>query len=319
MNNLSLPNESSISITNKERKLISEKFIIEIKREDTQERLRIIDIDKYADYLSKQFNEQGGAPFVIIRPIAPNKNKQDRKNITFVKDGEYNVLYGRFKKVDMHGNIQWNRIDIDTQLQLDLNKRDDLKIWIIVRMHSSIKNSPFEFHPTYYIYDPYEEARSIGQKAKEYIKSVTIINGLEGKQLASFARYLGIEPYNNSTEDIVRGLLIKKAETSPIVFNNLFKAKNRAINEIVTNAITLQIMTETTDRGYQYKGVSMGLTKEDVCEFLKKEPQFMPQLSKDIFESDPVSQNLEKEKNKRRPESKDNKSSTDKAVEILNS
>lgn len=285
---------SSKTISNKERQTIAEKFTIKVGHEGNI-KYNIIDLAKYAEHVMKERENLKVPPFVSIKPIYVNKIKSERKSMTFVKDRTFDVYYGRFRGFDKHGNMNWNRIDIDNSLELDLRNIVDVQLWIIVRMHPSIQGSPFEDHATYKIADPMEDAMSENEKAKGLIEAYNRVNLLKGKELVFFSRFLGIEIPEGSNSDIVKGLLNKNAYENPIQFNNMFVTKDRGIKELVNSGIVLSIIKETKE-GYKFEGLSLGLLRDDVYEFFKQNGQYISVLTEKILEEDKVCMEIENEK-----------------------
>ena len=287
-------NTGSKNVSEKERRNIAENYSMILGKEGNI-KYKIIDLQKYAEDVMKRRKELQVPPFVKIKPLYPNKIKSERKSITFVKDRVHDMYYGRFNGFDKHGNPLWNRIDIDNVLELNLNNISDVQIWLVARMHPSIQGSPFESHATYFVEDPLEEALSDNRKAESAVEAFSRINLLKGKELVFFARLIGCEVPEGSSTEIVRGILNKKAFTDPILFNNLFKTKDRGIKELVHTALLMNVIKQTKE-GFFFEGMSLGLMKDDIYEFFKEHAQYVKNLTDKVLEEDSITVQIEKEK-----------------------
>jgi hypothetical protein len=287
-------NVGSKNVSMAERKNIAEKFTI-TKSSEGNMTYKIIDLPKYAEYVMNKREELKVPPFVQIKPIYVNKVRNDRHQITFVKDSTFDVYYGRFRGFGKHGDMQWNRIDIDGTLPLNLNNIADVQIWIVVRMHSSIQGSPFESHATYKVDDPLEEALSENKRATSLIDAFNRVSMLKGKELIFFSRFVGCEVPEGANSEIVKGILNKRAYDDPFTFNNLFTTRDRGIKELVNTALTLSVIKQTKE-GFKFEGMHLGMMREDVTEYFKENAQYVKTLTDKVMSEDSVSRIVENEK-----------------------
>lgn len=279
-----------VSIT--ERKWIAEFATIEM---GSKIKYKIMDIDKVIDRIKENRSKMAMSPWVEIQPISEDMHKSPNRMPTFQKDPITGVYYGIPIGQDDFGNIQWQKIQLHDSISLNLDKRDDAKIWAVIRFHPDVQGSPWQSQNPYYkIFDPIDQARvesdEIESMKLAFDRIDTIIES--PKSMVNFARYLGEELQENSNWEIVRGRLLSAAKNRPVDFNKKWENKNRGYAEFFESARALGVIQNEADRGFIYKGISLGISKEDAIKYLSQDTAVMTGISNELAEKDSVIKNV---------------------------
>jgi hypothetical protein len=277
-----------------ERRWIAEHAVIEM---GSKIKYKVMDIDKVISKIAEDRKSESMTPWVEIQPISEDMHK-NRNNLTaFQKDPITGVYYGIAVGEDDFGNIRWQKIQLTDHMSLNLDKRDDAKIWAVIRFHPSIKGSPWQDQNPYYkIFDPIEQARvergEIEMMKLAFDRIDKILN--EPKAMVNFARYLGEELMENSNYEIVRGRLLSVARNHPYTFNQKWEDKTRSYGEYFESARALGIITNEADRGFIYKGIGLGFSSTEAIKYLSQDTSIMTAISNELADNDIVIKNVSK-------------------------
>jgi len=276
----------------------------------------VMDVDKVAEKIMNERKNLAMTPWVEIQPISEDMHKTPNRVATFQKDPLTGVLYGIAIDQDDYGNIKWQKIQLNDHLSLNLDKRDDARIWAAIRFHPDIQGSPWQNQNPYYkIYDPVEEARVENDEIESMKVAFDRVNKIldDPKSMVNFARYLGIELRDNANYEIVRGSLLRSAKNYPLDFNKKWESKNRSYAEYFESARALGIILNEADRGFVYKGVSLGMSRQDAIKYLGQDTAIMTGISNELSEKDIVIKSVAKtvHKNISKPGGADNENEFD--------
>lgn len=275
-----------------ERQWIAKSATIEM---GSKVKYRIMDIDKVIERIKEERSKESMSPWVEIQPISEDMHKNPNRMPTFQKDPITGVYYGIAIDQDDFGNIKWQKIQLHDSISLNLDKRDDAKIWAVIRFHPDIQGSPWQNQNPYYkIFDPIDQARKerseIELMKQAFDRIDTIVDN--PKSMVNFARYLGEELMENSNFEIVRGRLLSVAKNNPVEFNNKWENKNRGYAEFFESARAIGVIQNEADRGFIYKGISLGISREDAIKYLSQDSSVMTGITNELAEKDIVIKNV---------------------------
>ena len=285
---------TKVLVSIEERKWIRDEASIEM---GSKVKYRVIDIDKVVDRIMEERRNETMTPWVDIQPISEDMHKTPNKMTAFQKDPITGVYYGLAIDEDSYGNIRWQKIQLQDHLSLNLDNRNDAKIWAVLRFHPDIQGSPFQRQNPYYkIYDPVESARAERGEVEAMKISFDRIDKIlnDPKTMVNFTRYLGIDLMENSNFEIVRSKLLMHAKNYPFDFNKKWESKQRSYGEYFTSARALGIVQNVVDRGFMYKGISLGLSEEDAIKYLSSDTSVMTAISNELADKDTVIQSVSK-------------------------
>ena len=296
-------------VTIEERKWIAKHAVKEI---GTTVKYLVMDVDKVVDKMMKDRENETMTPWIEIQPISEDMHKMPNKMPTYQKDPITGVHYGLLIDEDGFGNPRWQKPQLHDHVSLNLDKRDDAKVWAVLRFYPQIQGSPWQDdNPYYKIYDPVEDARverSEIDAMKLAFDRVDLILD-DPKAMVNFCRYAGEELAENSNYEIVRGKLLGRAKNYPFDFNRKWESKARSFGEFFQSARALGIIVNEPDRGYLFKGISLGLSSEEAIKFLGQDNAVMTGISNELADKDTVVKSVSKTMEKRT--SADNKVETD--------
>lgn len=275
-------------VTEADRRWIAENAV---KKMGSKILYDVMDVDVVADKIMEERKLQAMTPWVEIQPISEDMHKIPNRLATFQKDPLTGVLLGIAIDQDDFGNIKWQKIQLHDHLSLNLDNRNDARIWAVVRFHPDVQGSPWQVQNPYYkIYDPVEEARvenyEIDQMEIAFDHVRKILD--DPKSMVHFSRYLGMELRDNSNFEIVRGNLLRFAKNYPVDFNRRWESKTRSYGEYFESARALGIIINEADRGFLYKGISLGLSRADAIKYLSQDSAVMNGISNELAEQDSV-------------------------------
>ena len=279
-------------VTMEERRWISTNAIQEM---GSKIKYSVMDVDKVAAKIMAERKKELMTPWVEIQPVSEDLHKTPNRVATFQKDPITGVLYGIAIEQDNFGNIKWQKVQLHDHLSLNLDKRDDARVWAVIRFHPDIQGSPFQNQKPYYkIYDPIEEARIEKGEIESMKLAFDRVDKIlpDPKSMVNFCRYLGVELRENANFEIVRGLLLKQARNYPLDFNKKWENKSRSHGEFFESARALGIVINEADRGFMYKGVSLGLSPADAIKFLSTDTTMMTAISNELVNKDIVIKNV---------------------------
>jgi len=257
----------------------------------------VMDVDKVAERISKERKSEGMTPWVEIQPISEDMHKSPNRVATFQKDPKTGVLYGIAIDQDEFGNIRWQKIQLHDHLSLNLDKRDDSRIWAAIRFHPDIQGSPWQKQAPYYkIYDPVEEARKeiseVEQVRTAFLRVEKLLDN--PKSMVHFARFLGEDLMENANHRIVKGRLLAAARNHPFDFNQKWESKARSHAEHYFSAKSLGIIESYADRGLIFRGIALGFSDQEAIKFLSNDSSVMNSVVSELEEKDVVVQSVAK-------------------------
>lgn len=275
-------------VTIEERKWIAENATVEM---GTKVKYRVMDVDKVVDRILLSRKNEAMTPYVEILPISEDLHKVPSRLPTFQKDPVTGVYYGIPIGEDDFGNPRWQKIQLQDNLSLNLDKKDDARIWAVIRFYPGLLGSPWqEQNPYYKVFDPIEKARAdrneveLMKTAFDHVDSVI----KDPKAMVQFARFIGLELAENANYEIVRSKLLMEAKENPAEFIRKWDHKLRSYGEYFESARALGIIKSEPDRGFLFKGVSLGFSKEEAVKFLKNDTNVMTSISNELDEKDVV-------------------------------
>lgn len=251
----------------------------------------VLDIDKAVERITKQRASNSMSPWVEIQPISEDMHKVPNRVATFQKDPITGVYYGIALDQDDFGNIRWQKLQLHDNISLNLDKRDDVKIWAVLRFHPDIQGSPWQVQNPYYkIFDPIDEAREEGKEIELMKKAFDRVDILmdNPKNMVFFARYLGEELMENSNFELVRGSLLRWAKKSPSEFNRKWENRLRSFGEHFESAKALGIITNDADRGFMFRNIALGINPEEAIRTLSQDSNIMNSINNDLAEQDKI-------------------------------
>jgi len=283
-------------VSMEERRWIAENATISVgSKEGRGVTYKIIDLEKVIEKIRKERSRHSLSPYVEIQPISADAHKAPSRTATFQKDPITGVLYGIVIGQDDFGNPRWQKIQWSDHMSLNLDNENEAKIWAVIRFHPSIQGSPWEEDTPYYkIYDPVDDARMEIRRAEEMQKAFKRIDILleKPRDMVLFTRYIGEvsgeELKDNANYDIVRGVLLRFANSYPIEFNRRWDNKERSFAERFYTAKALGILSNDADRGYTYRNIPLGLSDEEVIKTLSSDNNLMMSINEQIEEKDKV-------------------------------
>ena len=287
-----MEDREQVLVTEEERRWIAKNASKEMGSKVTY---RVIDLEKAVARIRKERKEKNLSPYVEIQPISEDQHKNPHKQATFQKDPITGVLYGIALSADDFGNIRWQKVQMGDVLSLNLDNENDAKIWAVVRFNPDILFSPFQRENPYYkIYDPVDDALAKQKKAREVREAFSRVDILkkDPKQMVQFARYLGEEVRDNTNYEIVHGVLLEYAMSSPTRFNARWSSKARTFAEHFYSAHALGIITEDVNGGFQYENIQLGLSRQEAIRFMVKDSNVMSSISAALDKSDKAVKNV---------------------------
>ena len=281
-------------VTLEERQWIAKNAVIQMGQ---KLKYYVMDVDKVAQKIIADRQKAGMSMNVEIMPISPDMHKTPNRISTFQKDPITGVLYGIAISEDEYGNIRWQKIQLHDHLPLNLSKLDDARIWAVLRFHPDLKGSPWQLQNPYYkVYDPVETARreltevDAIKQAFDHIESI-----LENpKAMVNFARFIGVELNESTNYEVVRGRLLQEARNHPFDFNKMWKYSGRAYGELFEAARSLGLIQSEVNQGFMYKGIPLGVTREEAIRTLQKDTRLSAAISERLRAEDKVVKTVEK-------------------------
>jgi len=277
----------------------------------------VIDLDKVVDRMQQQRKANKLSPYVEIQPISEDMHKSPNRLATYQKDPITGVYYGIAIDQDEFGNVKWQKIQIQDSLSLNLDRTPEAKIWAVIRFHPDIQGSPWQVsNPYYKIYDPV----AIAEKESEEIDAIKLafdrvdMIADKPKEMVLFARYLGEEFMDNANYKLVKGSLLRMARNNPELFNMKWQDENRSYGEYFQTALALGVVVNDINRGYLFRNIAIGLSKEDAIRTLSMDQNILSSIGAEIFEKDKVIQIVESEVTVSEKKGKKGKGSDDKGT-----
>lgn len=251
----------------------------------------VLDIDKAVERINEQRKSQSMSPWIEIQPISEDMHKAPNRVATFQKDPITGVYYGIVLDQDEFGNLRWQKLQLHDNISLNMDRREDAKIWAVLRFHPDIQGSPWEVQNPYYkIFDPIDEARSEGKEIEYMKKAFDRVDILldNPKNMVFFARYLGEELVENSNFELVRGALLRYAKKEPFEFNKKWENRLRSFGEHFESARALGIITNDADRGFMFRNIGLGINPDEAIKMMSQDSNIMTAINNELAEKDQV-------------------------------
>lgn len=278
----------NLLVTLAERKWIAENAVREMGKNIL---VKVIDLDKYIKHMETLRSKNNLSPYVEIMPVSEDMHKIPNRMATYQKDPVTGVYYGIPIDQDEFGNIKWQKIQLQDNLSLNLDRVSDQKIWAVIRFYPEIKGSPWQVQNPYYkVFDPVTEAMKESAEIESMRKAFERVEMITGKpkEMVMFARFLGEEFMENSNYQIVTAALFRWAKNSPVEFNRKWESRNRGLYECFNTACALGIIINDINQGYKFQNIMLGVSPEDVIKMMSKDPNIVGSISSSINEKDTV-------------------------------
>lgn len=259
-------------------------------------KIKVIDSKKVGEYLLEKRLKANLSNIIELKAINPPKKKEFLHKITFVKDKDFGLYYGIYTGEDRFKNPSWLRIQFDKEYEVfNLNQTDDLQKFAVIVMHPIVAGTPFAYMgtPVFNVFDPKEKSIATMNKLDLLPKVSAFLNGLSGKRLASFARYMGVDITEDTDPEIVKGTLAEIGINDPFDFVNKANVKDRLFAEIFANAIDVGVLVEDVEKGYLFNGVYLGATREEVISRIKTDSNVANGIMYETDKFDDVAQKFE--------------------------
>jgi hypothetical protein len=104
------------------------------------------------------------------------------------------------------------------------------------------------------------------------------------------------------------------ARNNPELFNMKWQDKNRSYGEYFQTALALGVVVNDINRGYLFRNIAIGLSKEDAIRTLSMDQNILSSIGAEIFEKDKVIQIVESEVTVSEKKGKKGKGSDDKGT-----
>lgn len=296
-----------------ERTHIAENFKMNLKGFQNG---NIIDIDKAAKYMLERRKDRNMSSIIQIMPIYPNKVKDTNLVFTNVKDNKFNVYYGIFTEMDSNNNPKFRRIRFENGLTINLEDFESAKMWVVTRMHAKLAGSPNQIHdPIFYVEDASIEARKDIAKAEKMQRAFAVVDNLDGKEVVSLGRYMGLEMIDSYAYNTIIGQLKRKAMENPNNFLQKYDNSNRQFEELFVTAIELSVIREEVGKGYFFEEILLGLTRDEGIEKIRTDATLRQSVIGETRQKDDtvrrISIEYELKKSKKSEKNKENAGNSD--------
>lgn len=269
-----------------ERKWIEENAVL-IMGETVK--YKVIDIQKAASRVLQKRKEENKGMIIIVKPIVDNRYKEISFTRTYFQDPMTGVYYGIPTNVDSYGNVRWSKIMLTQNNTYNLNRRNDLLLWTIVRFCAEVKDSPWQIStPIFEVIDP--EASAVkGISEVKFLKAAFEAIGkieTEPISLLYLARYLGENVNEDTSYNRIYNSILTMARNNPAYFMEKFNNQQRGYYEFVESAIQTQIIESKSDGSYSYKDISLGMSKDEVVKYVTKDSNIRNSILSELKERD---------------------------------
>lgn len=278
-------------ITLKEREYIAKNLSKRIEGADTMS--NVIDITAVAKRIQDQRKLEKASMIINIDTIYLKKGKEMNKSITYVKDAEFDCIYGIYAGIDGYKNIKWSRVQMVDTIQLNLDYLEDCKRWAIIRMHSSVEGSPFENDALYRVHDPSIEAQKTEKRMNIIQKLFETVEKMDGIEIAETMRYLGLSLAPSTGYKVARATLLDTIFANPIDIYDKLTLKTRSMEAKLRTAIELTIVQEHPEKGIMYNEIPLGININDAIDKLSKDKSMMLSIFSLVEQKDVAAHNLQ--------------------------
>ena len=280
-------------VSKKEREDIAKRLAHKIDGANTQ--MKIVDINTLAEEIQEQRRASRSSMIINIKAIIARKNHESNKGITIAKDPNYNCIYGIFVQLDTFKNILYSRIEMSEDIVLNLENIEDAKRWAVIRMHPSVKGSPFASDPMYEVIDPTIEAQKTEKRVDIIQRLFELINKMNGTELTETMRYLGMSTNNSLTLKVAKGALLDAAIKTPEAIYDKLTDKRRGVEGKLRTAIELSIVNDHPEKGILYNEIPLGINMNDAIDRLMKDKTIYASILESVDKMDIVAQNIQNE------------------------
>lgn len=280
-------------VSEEERRHVAENFANKVEGTDRQD--KIVDVLALAQQIQKERKSQKASMVIDIKSIMLKKNHETNKSITFVKDPNFNCVYGIFAGVDGFKNILWSRIEMSDTMRLNLDYLEDAKRWAVIRMHPSVKGSPFESDPIYEVNDPTIEAHKTQKRVTLIQQLFTLVNKMGGIELVETMRYLALGVDSSLTLDVARASLLDLVIKDPEIVYDKLSQRTRGIEGKLRSAIQLNIVIDNPEKGIIYNEIPLGINMHDAVDKLSKDKTLFESILASVEVKDIVAKNIQNE------------------------
>lgn len=260
--------------------------------------LKVIDLQKAVPLMKKEREKLGIGMKVSLIPIREDKFKEPNYGFSWTKDPITGIYYGIPISVLSDGNPKWRRIICGESLPLDLTREDEAIQWTVLRMWDKIEGSPYQgADPIYRIFDPMQEAEKEDLRAEHIDQSLSLIKEMTAKRKVTFGRYLGIKMDQDTNLYILTSDLKKHAINEPADFMKKFHDARRGMREILESAMYLSVIKHMPQRGYMFRDINLGLTKDAILKYFADYPDVCESINQDCIAADSIMTKLVVEEN----------------------
>lgn len=185
------------------------------------------------------------------------------------------------------------KIYIRHQLEFDLTKISDRAKAFLLANSAYVRKSPFfdavnpnfEGNEVFKIESIEEQAQTNIKKRAQGKSALDIIGEMSKNpaELKDFARTL-LTIREIDSQAVVLDKIEEFAITHPEKVISAFNNSSRKLSELVSKAISVNILLFLPESGYAFKGQHLGYTVEDVIHFLKGSGQMQMTLHKEVAE-----------------------------------
>lgn len=235
--------------------------------------------------LLKSYKEKGGT--IEIHPVNPNRLEHfSFRGYRSRKDG---LWYGVPMGKDKDGNYKFRKIIVKGFHEFNVEIERDLYEALILMHHPKcLKSENQKGKPLFKVYDKEKEAEKSIKTFKMEKDCLEIALELEGDELVDFSRMLGITPESNRS-NVVKKLVLEKAQKSPKSFHDAWNNPNRRTIEIFFRAQAVGLVKFSSDSGWTYKdGQMLGSTEEAAIATLNDNKQLLQFINFESLERSDV-------------------------------
>lgn len=257
---------------------------------------KVIDVQKAATKVFEHRKNENKGMIIIIKPIVDNKYKEISFTRTYFQDPMTGVYYGIPSGQDSYGNIRWSKIMLTQTNTYNLNRRNDLLLWTIVRFCAEVKGSPWQVStPIFEVIDPEAVAVKGISEVKLLKASFDAINKIENEpvNLLYLARYLGENVNEDTSYNRIYNAVLTSARNNPAYFMEKFNNQERGYYEFVESAIQTQIIEQGSNGNFTYRDINLGLSKGEVVKYVIKDSNIRNSILSVLREKDISAKSIE--------------------------
>lgn len=236
---------------------------------------------KILNFENEELCERHG--IVELEPLKTSRRHKNNASFRVIRDKELGVLVGIPIGVDQKTkHLIFQKITLEEKETLDLSIPDHAMRW------ACIKRSPFftdkdsngieknpNFMPSsktkYKAIDKERENERYQLERRVKRKAVDIAESLVGTDLEDVALSLGIDPKLMSPTSLWVEV-VRFAEDKSSDFMKVYNSDSRLEMSVFKRAISMGIISETLDKGFNYNGLTLGFNEPEAVNYLKEHP-----------------------------------------------